>query len=105
MRLIFCLAVALAAIPSLSTAQAPPARKAAPAPAAQPAAAAPDAKGPAAAEYQKLFEDWKAVLKELRSLKVQFQSAALADQAKIKEQWEATIDKGNKTVAALEAAG
>ena len=70
------------------------------------AAAAPAAaKGPAAAEYQRLLEDWKTVLKDLRKLKLQFQTAALADQAKIQQEWTSLIDKGNQTMAALEAAG
>jgi cyclophilin family peptidyl-prolyl cis-trans isomerase len=60
---------------------------------------------PAAAEYQRLLEDWKTVLKDMRKLKIQFQTAALADQAKIQTEWTALIDKGNQTVAALEAAG
>lgn len=68
-------------------------------------AAAPAAKGPAAAEYQKVFEDWKTVLKDLRKLKLQFQTAALADQAKIQLEWDGLVKKGNETVAALEAAG
>jgi cyclophilin family peptidyl-prolyl cis-trans isomerase len=69
------------------------------------AASAPAANRPAAAEYQRLMEDWKTVLKDMRKLKVQFQTAALADQAKIQTEWTALIDKGNQTVAALEAAG
>jgi cyclophilin family peptidyl-prolyl cis-trans isomerase len=38
-------------------------------------------------------------------MKLQFQTAALADQAKIQTEWIALIDKGNQTVASLEAAG
>jgi len=69
-------------------------------------AAAPAAPNrPAAAEYQKAMEDWKTVLKDMRKLKLQFQTAALADQAKIQLEWEALISKGNQTVASLEAAG
>jgi cyclophilin family peptidyl-prolyl cis-trans isomerase len=64
-----------------------------------------EAKGPAATEYLRLFEDWKAILKDLRRLKVLYQSAALADQAKIQQEWEAQVEKGNQTVKALEAAG
>jgi len=60
---------------------------------------------PAAAEYQRLLKDWKTVLTDMRKLKIQFQTAALADQAKIQTEWTALIDKGNQTVAALEAAG
>jgi len=68
-------------------------------------AAPAGANRPAAAEYQRLTEEWKTVLKDLRKLKVQFQTAALADQAKIQTEWTSLIDKGNQTVAALEAAG
>src|SRR5206468_6700303 len=60
---------------------------------------------PAAAEYNRLLDDWKTVLKDMRKLKLQYQSAALADQAKIQQEWTALIDKGNQTVANLEAAG
>jgi cyclophilin family peptidyl-prolyl cis-trans isomerase len=70
--------------------------------AAAPAAAA---KGPAAAEFNRQFEDWKGILKELRSLKVKYQSAALADQAKIQQEWTALVEKGNKAVESLEATG
>ena len=44
------------------------------------------------------------MLKDLRKLKLQFQTAALADQAKIQIEWDGLVEKGNKTVAALEAA-
>src|SRR4029079_14722579 len=60
---------------------------------------------PAAAEYQRITEDWKTVLKDLRKLKVQYQTAALADQAKIQTEWTDLVEKGNQTVVALEAAG
>src|SRR5262245_52686325 len=68
-----------------------------PSPGGAPAAAAAPANRPAAAEYQRLMEDWKAVLKDLRKLKLQYQTAALADQAKIQTEWTALIDKGNQT--------
>jgi cyclophilin family peptidyl-prolyl cis-trans isomerase len=74
-------------------------------PTAAPAAAA-DANRTAAAEYQNAMEDWKTVLKDLRKLKLQFQSAAAAaDQAKIQQEWKGLIDKGNEIVTSLEAAG
>ena len=78
-----------------------------PHPTTPPAAAAPaaNANRPAAAEYQRLLEEWKTVLKDLRKLKVQYQSAALADQANIQTEWNDLVEKGNETVAALEAAG
>jgi cyclophilin family peptidyl-prolyl cis-trans isomerase len=62
-------------------------------------------KGPAATEFNRQFEDWKALLKELRRLKVQYQSAALADQAKIQEEWKGQVEKGNTILAALKDAG
>src|SRR6185369_6613547 len=73
-------------------------------PAGTPAAAPAPVNRPATSEYQRLMEDWKTVLKDLRKLKLQYQTAALADQAKIQTEWTALIDKGNQTVAALEAA-
>jgi len=90
-------------IPAFLWAQAPADQAPPTTPAA--AATAPDPNRPAAVEYQKLLEDWKAVLKDLRKLKIQYQSAALVDQAKIQEQWTDLVAKGNETVAALEAAG
>ncbi|HMC12385.1 MAG TPA: peptidylprolyl isomerase [Pirellulaceae bacterium] len=85
------------------TEQPPPTVPPATVPAAAPAEA--NAKGPAAAEYQRLMEEWKTVLKDLRKLKLQYQSTALADQAKVQQEWTSLVDKGNETVAALEAAG
>ncbi len=105
------LVVALALVAVAGPAWAQPAKDKAPdqppptTPSGTPAAAAAAAKGPAAAEYQRIFEEWKTVLKDLRKLKLQYQTAALADQAKIQLEWNALIEKGNQTVAALEAAG
>ncbi len=101
------LALATAAVP----AWAQPAKDKAPdqppptTPGSTPAAAAAAPNRPAAAEYQRILEEWKTVLKDLRKLKLQYQTAALADQAKIQLEWTALIDKGNQTVASLEAAG
>jgi cyclophilin family peptidyl-prolyl cis-trans isomerase len=78
------------------------------APPTSPAAATPPAVEPnrsAADEYQRLMEEWKSILKDLRKLKVQYSTGALAEQAEAQKQWTALIDKGNLTVAALEAAG
>jgi cyclophilin family peptidyl-prolyl cis-trans isomerase len=78
-------------------------------PATSPAAAAPagaEASRPAAAQYHQALEDWKTVLKDLRKLKLQYQSAAAgADQAKIQQEWKDLIAKGNDIVSSLEAAG
>lgn len=70
-----------------------------------PAAAATNPNRPAAAEFQRLFEEWKNILKDLRKLKVQYQAAAEGDQSKLQEQWKALVDRGNDALAALEAAG
>src|SRR5688572_16878683 len=88
-----------AAVPAAPGASAPP--PAAAAPAAPPAA---DPNRPAAAEFQRQFEEWKKVLLELRALKVKFQTAAEADQAKVQEEWKAMIQRGNDTLAQLEGA-
>ena len=64
-----------------------------------------ESKGPAAKEFNRQFDDWRAVLKELRRLKVQYQTAALADQAKIQQEWKEQVEKGNVALAALEGAG
>jgi len=69
-----------------------------------PAVAAPPA-GPAAAEYLKTFEDWKTILKDLRKLKIQYQSADAANQKPLEDQWAALVTKGNATLATLQAAG
>jgi cyclophilin family peptidyl-prolyl cis-trans isomerase len=76
-------------------------------PTTPPAAAAPadNANKPATAEFQRVLDEWKSLLKDLRNLKVQYQSAALADQAKIQEKWKELVEKGNEKVAELEAAG
>lgn len=102
-------AVALAqpATPKGKTKAAP---KGAPA-AAKPSTTPPTAKAPAAdpdrpakAQFDQQFENWKTVLKELRTLKLKFQSAAEADQPKIQEQWDAQIAKGNELLVKLEDA-
>ena len=71
-------------------------------PASSPAGAAATS---AAAEFQRLFEEWKTVLKDLRQLKVRYQSAALAEQAQILQQWNELIAKGNGLIDALQEAG
>lgn len=75
-------------------------------PSTSPAAATAETNRPAAAAYQRVMEDWKTVLKDLRKLKLQYQSAAAgADQAKIQQEWKDLITKGNDIVGSLEAAG
>jgi cyclophilin family peptidyl-prolyl cis-trans isomerase len=67
-------------------------------------AAPADPSAPARAAYEKVFEEWKKVLKDLRTLKVQFQSAPEADHPKLTEQWNALIAKGNDLLSQLQAA-
>ncbi|MDX1948277.1 MAG: peptidylprolyl isomerase [Pirellulaceae bacterium] len=73
-----------------------------------PPAAAPqpaDPSKPAAAAFDKLLGEWKTLLKDLRALKLQYQSAPTAEQAKINDQWTALVTKGNGMLAQLEAEG
>ncbi|HEX5105794.1 MAG TPA: peptidylprolyl isomerase, partial [Pirellulaceae bacterium] len=49
-------------------------------------------------------EEWKNVLKELRSLKVKYQSAPEAEQAKLQDEWNTQIVKGNALLGSLQAA-
>jgi cyclophilin family peptidyl-prolyl cis-trans isomerase len=97
-------AAAPAATPDAKAAVPPP-TTAPPGAAATPGPAAANPNRPAAAEYLRLFEEWKNVLKDLRKLKVQYQAAAEGDQAKLKEQWDGLVAKGNDVLAALEGAG
>jgi len=64
-----------------------------------------DASQPARLAYDKQFEEWKTVLKDLRKLKVQFQSAPEADHPKLTEQWNGLITKGSELLAKLQMAG
>lgn len=86
-------------------AAATPAVPAPPPTTAQAAAPAADANRPAAAEFQRLFEEWKNVLKEMRKLKVQYQASPESEQPKLQELWKALVAKGNELVAQLEGAG
>jgi cyclophilin family peptidyl-prolyl cis-trans isomerase len=71
-----------------------------------PAAEAPaDASQPAKAAYLKQLDEWKTVLKDMRTLKVKFQSAPEAEHAKLEEQWNALVVKGNDLLVKLQAAG
>jgi cyclophilin family peptidyl-prolyl cis-trans isomerase len=85
----------------------PPTSPPAAAPKADAADAAPpaDPNKPASAEYQRLFEEWKTLLKGLRKLKVDYQTADDATQKTILEQWDALVAKGNEIVDQLREAG
>jgi cyclophilin family peptidyl-prolyl cis-trans isomerase len=91
---------------------APPAAATPPATGAKPSTTPPagadvpaDASGPAQMAYDKQLDEWKTVLKDLRKLKVQFQSAPEADHPKLTEQWNGLIAKGNDLLAKLQMAG
>jgi cyclophilin family peptidyl-prolyl cis-trans isomerase len=64
-----------------------------------------DPNKPAAGEYQRLFEEWKTIIKDLRKLKVQYQTADDEGQKTILEQWDALVAKGNALIEDIQAAG
>ncbi len=66
----------------------------------QPKAAA----GSVLADYNKLFDEWKEVLKELRRLKGQYSNAKPEDAKGLEEQWAAQIAKGEKLLPQLRQA-
>jgi cyclophilin family peptidyl-prolyl cis-trans isomerase len=74
-------------------------------PATDEAPAAADSVKPGQAEYERIFEQWKTVLKDLRKLKVQYASAPEAEHQQIIDQWTALIAKGNEVLKTLQAAG
>jgi cyclophilin family peptidyl-prolyl cis-trans isomerase len=82
-----------------------PATKAKPATTAPATDIPPDASQPGRLAYNKAFDEWKAVLKELRTLKVQFQSAPESDHPKLTEQWDTLMVKGEGLLDKLQAAG
>ena len=55
----------------------------------------------ARANFDKLMEDWKTLLKDLRELRTEFQAASEADQKKQKEQFAALIAKGSQMLPKL----
>jgi cyclophilin family peptidyl-prolyl cis-trans isomerase len=69
-----------------------------------PEATAEAATRPAAAEYERRLEEWKTILKDLRRVKVEYQSSTPEQQPQIVDQWNALIVKGNEAVAALTTA-
>ena len=68
------------------------------------AAKAADPNKPAAAAFAKAFEDWKTLLKDLRKLKLQHQSASAEEKPKLEDQWNALIAEGNKQLGPLQDA-
>ena len=83
----------------LVSAQDDPAKPATTPPAApaQPA----DPNKPLAAEFNKRLDEWKVVLKDLRALKLRFQSAPEAEHQQITDEWNTLITKGNGLLGEL----
>lgn len=57
--------------------------------------------GPARDAFDKAIEEWKSILKDIRKLRVEYQSATEDDQPKLQEQWNALLAKGNETLPKL----
>lgn len=94
------------AAPKAKAKTAPPAATTKPGTTAPKTAPAPvEAPATAQGAYDKLYEDWKTVLKDLRTVKIQFQSAPEADHEKLSKQWDTLIAKGNDLLTKLQAAG
>jgi cyclophilin family peptidyl-prolyl cis-trans isomerase len=108
---IWVLSLCVAAVTTLAASGQEPADKAKTDPPAPPATTPPaatppaDPNRPAAGEFAKVFDEWKTVLKDLRALKVRYQSADEAGKKTIEEQWTALVTKGNVTLGTLQDAG
>lgn len=102
-RLVIVCSLGLVVAAPLAWAQDDPPKPATTPPAApaQPA----DPSKPAAAEFNRRLDEWKAVLKDLRALKLRFQSAPEAEHQQITDEWNALITKGNGLLGELEPAG
>ena len=66
---------------------------------------APAADKPAAAEFAKVYEEWKTLLKDLRRLTVQYQTSAAAERENILKLRNEALARGNDLLVRLEAAG
>jgi len=59
----------------------------------------------AAQAFQKLMADWKELIKELRALKITYQTATDDEVVKIREQWDEKVARGEILIPQLRAAG
>jgi cyclophilin family peptidyl-prolyl cis-trans isomerase len=59
----------------------------------------------AAADFPAIFGDWKALLKQMRELKLRYQSAPPDELPQLEQQWEALIAKGNELLPKLRDSG
>ena len=75
--------------------------------AAQPATSAASG-GPKNAEFQKVFQEWQALVAELQDLRMKYRSAGPAEMAQLRAQYDAGVEKAEaalpKLIAAAEAA-
>jgi len=59
----------------------------------------------AAQTFQKLMSDWKELIKELRALKIKYQTAIDEEVVTIKQQWDEKVARGEALIPQLRAAG
>jgi cyclophilin family peptidyl-prolyl cis-trans isomerase len=78
---------------------------AADAPARTPAARAPQAAGEATARFNELVDEWKGVLKELRRLKTEYDTADAEQAKQLQEQWQRLVAQGNELLVDMREAG
>jgi cyclophilin family peptidyl-prolyl cis-trans isomerase len=83
------------------TAEKPTAEK----PAAEKPAAEPAGDPDAAKKFDALLTAWKAVLKELRDIKIKYQTAPDSETEALKKQWDAAIARGESLMPQLLATG
>lgn len=57
------------------------------------------------AEFQEQLKEWRALIKDLRGLKVKYQTATETEADEIKKQWDEVIARGEKMIPALRRSG
>ncbi|HND53583.1 MAG TPA: peptidylprolyl isomerase [Pirellulaceae bacterium] len=61
--------------------------------------------GDAAKQYAAKLAEWKSVLKEMRAIKLKFQTAPESETAAIQKQWDDAVAHGEKVLAELRVTG
>jgi len=56
-------------------------------------------------QFQQLLEEWRGIIKELRSLKIRYQTANDAEAEALKLEWDKTVAKGETLLPSLRTAG
>lgn len=76
-------------------------------PAAKPPAGKPPATQPvsATADYEAALTRWRAIIEDLRKLKVKYAVAAAAERTALDKQWDELVAEGNKLVPQLRDSG